>query len=789
MADGSQTGRQAKRKNPLLEPPRLTAVADAPLDATEPDADHFDLAYRVGPVYDMLRHPRTQTPLSVAIYGEWGSGKTSAMRWLEARLNDWNNKKPRPKDSITTVPVWFYPWKYQEREDVWRGLVAEIILACLAKKASTKTALAEAEALFGLLGKGFYHVVSGIKGPVGDKAAKVTVDLGKIAAGLKDAGQDYLAPQAAYLNEFESVLTSWTKKYLGQNDRMVVFIDDLDRCLPQIALQVLEALKLYLNLPNVVFVVGVDQSVVNTLVSEHYRELGLEEEKSRDYLAKMFQVEASVVPTEPEVGDFLATVLDGSEVWNNELSQDERNIFLPIFDTLARRSPREVKRLVNSTLMAGVGVSMSTRLQREGAASSPAQGIQRVLLRHILRNPPYRRESLLGSRAGEPFLVQWSVCLQDRQRPPTGAIVEKQVVEELEKWAGDGAKEGSESGFATGSGQLGELPPPVSELPDNIRSLVLDPKFTNFRELLCDVQLTRLLWIEYSQRIAETDQTAASPEAQQIVDEAIARQLDKEIEDLTQQDREGITVLKFNGADLADLRPLANLISLQTLDLRGTQVVNVEPLANLTSLQMLYLTGTQVANVEPLANLTSLQTLYLNGTQVANAEPLANLTSLQTLSLDGTQVVNVEPLANLTSLERLDLDGTQVANAEPLVNLTSLQTLDLTGTKVANVEPLANLTSLERLYLDGTLVVNVEPLANLTSLERLDLDGTQVVNVEPLANLTSLQNLDLTGTQVVNVEPLVTLTSLQTLYLDGTQVADEQKQALRNALPDLGIVD
>jgi predicted KAP-like P-loop ATPase len=86
---------------------------------------------------------------------------------------------------------------------------------------------------------------------------------------------------------------------------MVVFIDDLDRCMPQIALLVLEALKLYLNLPKLVFVVGVDRSVVIKLVSEHYNELGLKDEKSRDYLAKMFQVEATVAPSEPEVADFL----------------------------------------------------------------------------------------------------------------------------------------------------------------------------------------------------------------------------------------------------------------------------------------------------------------------------------------------------------------------------------------------------------------------------------------------------------------------------------------------------
>jgi len=143
---------------------------------------------------------------------------------------------------------------------------------------------------------------------------------------------------------------------------MVVFIDDLDRCMPQIALLVLEALKLYLNLPKLVFVVGVDRSVVIKLVSEHYNELGLKDEKSRDYLAKMFQVEATVAPSEPEVADFLETALEDNEVWQKALSDTDREIFLPVFESLSRQSSREVKRLVNSARMAGVGVEMSVRL-------------------------------------------------------------------------------------------------------------------------------------------------------------------------------------------------------------------------------------------------------------------------------------------------------------------------------------------------------------------------------------------------------------------------------------------
>ena len=67
----------------FLEPPRLSVLSD---DAITPDdlrADHFDLGLRVGPIYDIVRHPDTRTPMTIAIYGEWGAGKTSAMKWLD----------------------------------------------------------------------------------------------------------------------------------------------------------------------------------------------------------------------------------------------------------------------------------------------------------------------------------------------------------------------------------------------------------------------------------------------------------------------------------------------------------------------------------------------------------------------------------------------------------------------------------------------------------------------------------------------------------------------------------
>ena len=118
----------------------------------------------------------------------------------------------------------------------------------------------------------------------------------------------------------------------------------------------------------------------------------------------------------------------------------------------------------------------------------------------------------------------------------------------------------------------------------------------------------------------------------------------------------------------ADVKELAGLKSLQTLNLRGTQVTDagLKELAGLKSLQSLDLRFTWVtdAGLKELAGLKSLQWLDLGGTQVTDAglKELAGLTSLQMLDLGGTQVTDagLKELAGLKSLQRLDLRFTRV---------------------------------------------------------------------------------------------------------------------------------
>ncbi len=77
---------------------------------------------------------------------------------------------------------------------------------------------------------------------------------------------------------------------------LIVFIDNLDRCLPQNSIHTLEAIRLFLFLPNSAFVVATDEEMIMGAVSEYYRNTS--EQHIRDYLDKLIQVPIHV----PKVG-------------------------------------------------------------------------------------------------------------------------------------------------------------------------------------------------------------------------------------------------------------------------------------------------------------------------------------------------------------------------------------------------------------------------------------------------------------------------------------------------------
>jgi hypothetical protein len=414
-----------------LAPPEMTILADHPSKSAEESPDLLNLESRLAVVLDILRHRQTNCPITVAIYGDWGTGKTSAMRWLERQLQAWNKQSASDRAGHCRVyPIWFDPWKYHTREDVWRGIISEVILALFRvanlDRQNFVPRMVQAAKQFGaFLGKGFLHALAHtdikLKADALGSGGELSVK-GEMFRDIYDEFDKASQPQKAFLNQFEDALKSWVQSFLDRKgniftERIALFIDDLDRCLPDVTLEVLEAIKLYLNIEPLMFVVGIDRTVVAAIVAKHYQENGLPR-KSEQYLDKIFQVEIQIPPSERQMHAFLnhqIAFLDESSggYWNRMLSGESeyKTALESGIRHLARYNPREIKRLLNSALLRGRAAAANPALLTEFSGENLrfAQGVQVFLVQRIVRNKMSNASRLLL----EQNALQWFERLSD----------------------------------------------------------------------------------------------------------------------------------------------------------------------------------------------------------------------------------------------------------------------------------------------------------------------------------------------------------------------------------------
>ena len=350
--------------------PRTGSVNDAPTDH-----DLLDYRQLTDPIAQhILSLEPNQTPLTIGVYGEWGSGKTSFLRMIDSELR---------KGGVR--PVWFHAWKYEREENLWAALIQTIvgqgtIGGTLWQKLRAKVRLAWrqvrlaaiAEELTGsmlnLVVRGLIIVaciaIIELRDELSDyfrlapTVAAVIAAIAALAAAKPDAllglfsakiGIDVTrfteAPSyrqhIAFLDDFTSELRSIIR-IAGAGKPVVVVIDDLDRCLPEKALQVLEAMKLFLDVTGAVFLLAVDRDVIQHAVGYKYRgskELAAEDKvvvnlQADSYLEKLVHLSFTLLPLGPaEIERLIRGVCD-----------EETARWAELFASALPPNPRTVKR-------------------------------------------------------------------------------------------------------------------------------------------------------------------------------------------------------------------------------------------------------------------------------------------------------------------------------------------------------------------------------------------------------------------------------------------------------------
>ena len=219
---------------------------------------------------------KDQPPQVFGLHGDWGSGKTSTLRAIRYQLTGDDTFKEKPTDLVGglhsghVVTVWFEAWRYQNETAPVVALIQEI-----RRELSLPARIREKTAKLGSV------TVSALLDSV-DKAAKLIgwENAPLAPQRIQSIGEQWEKEHYAATLQTDSVQDVLTQaishllpaqKKGSSTPRVVVFIDDLDRCSAEAAFRLLEGLKIYLNLPNCVFVLGMNQQVVTEAIAERLK--------------------------------------------------------------------------------------------------------------------------------------------------------------------------------------------------------------------------------------------------------------------------------------------------------------------------------------------------------------------------------------------------------------------------------------------------------------------------------------------------------------------------------------
>ena len=274
-----------------------------------------------------------ETPLTIAIQGDWGTGKTSIMYQVEKRLN------PEKQDKKIQT-IFFNTWQYSQFDmgnNLAVALITDLISELNVEDSKKKQFFKKAK---GALSKGLEYVNLDFGILNGEKLTEKFQDL---IIGFGERTDDI-----KHLKEnLQDIINDAVE--VNDYDRIVIFIDDLDRLVPEKAVELLEVLKLFLDCEHCVFVLAIDYNVVVRGAKNKYGK-DLDDEKGKAFFEKIIQVPFTVPVANYDLQNFIRNSLEKLDFKFNEKNGDKS-----IIETVTQlirytigNNPRSINRLFNS---------------------------------------------------------------------------------------------------------------------------------------------------------------------------------------------------------------------------------------------------------------------------------------------------------------------------------------------------------------------------------------------------------------------------------------------------------
>lgn len=246
------------------------------------------------------------TPITIGVYGEWGAGKTSIMRLTKKMLEG------------ETKTIWFNAWKYDIALDL-RVALLKTILKEMENSESLKEKVSELSRRLDWFG-----------------LAKIT---GSFLIGSPNFDFNKLLKQdevISLIGEFEERFSELVEDYAGKGP-LVIFVDDLDRCLPDKVVDILEAIKLFLDVRGCVFILGLNKEIIEKGIELKYKNIDFDKQ---NYIEKIIQLPFNIPRLrEKEAQEFIDSLAPPRLI-------AYKNIMVKVGG-----NPRRIKRVINKFIL------------------------------------------------------------------------------------------------------------------------------------------------------------------------------------------------------------------------------------------------------------------------------------------------------------------------------------------------------------------------------------------------------------------------------------------------------
>lgn len=266
----------------MTDPAELSLWSD---DPAQIDLLSFDAVAQT--VVDALLDEALD-PVALGLSGSWGSGKTTVLGLVAQEL------ERRKTEEQKVLVIQTDPWRYDPTTGAKESLIAEVLAALAAEIDTSETKTEKAKNLLARLGRRI-DWAKAIKLAATSSLTLQIPDFDKLVELVKpkESDEESVRGLEAFRDEFAELIKSDDLKHVRA---VAVLVDDLDRCLPETVVESLEAMRLFLAVPKMSFVIAADEDRVADAIRTRFKSTGRPEESDDDqqdpatlYLHKIVQ--------------------------------------------------------------------------------------------------------------------------------------------------------------------------------------------------------------------------------------------------------------------------------------------------------------------------------------------------------------------------------------------------------------------------------------------------------------------------------------------------------------------